>query len=244
MDKFMRAVQRLHKGEKGLTGLETAIILIAFVTVAAVFGYAILSAGIFSTEKAKESVYQGMQEAKSTMVITGDVIASQNITSGAYNTTSCPAGYNYTATSSVGEIMVTLSNNIGGEPIDLTVPQDNGLNVEGSELDCATACDGLLTCDEDGARTTVSYQDDNVRLSSVIWSTCWVVRNDSDSLLERGERVEMLIPIGVALANATGGPYELKANQRFTLEIKPPHGAVVTIQKWVPADIDPVMNLY
>jgi len=73
--KFMKAMHRLHKGQRGMTGLETAIILIAFVTVAAVFGYAVLSAGIFSAEKGKESVYAGLEQAKSSMELKGSVIA-------------------------------------------------------------------------------------------------------------------------------------------------------------------------
>lgn len=75
ISKFMKAMHRLHKGQRGMTGLETAIILIAFVTVAAVFGYAVLSAGIFSAEKGKESVYAGLEQAKSSMELKGSVIA-------------------------------------------------------------------------------------------------------------------------------------------------------------------------
>ncbi len=44
----MKALKKILEGQAGITGLETAIILIAFVTVAAVFGYAVLSAGLFS----------------------------------------------------------------------------------------------------------------------------------------------------------------------------------------------------
>jgi len=73
--KFMKAMHRLHTGQRGMTGLETAIILIAFVTVAAVFGYAVLSAGIFSAEKGKESVYAGLEQARSSMELKGSVIA-------------------------------------------------------------------------------------------------------------------------------------------------------------------------
>jgi len=73
--KFMKAMHRLHKGQRGMTGLETAIILIAFVTVAAVFGYAVLSAGIFSAEKGKEAVYAGLEQAQSSMELKGSVIA-------------------------------------------------------------------------------------------------------------------------------------------------------------------------
>ena len=37
INKFMKAMRNLHRDERGMTGLETAIILIAFVTGAAVF---------------------------------------------------------------------------------------------------------------------------------------------------------------------------------------------------------------
>ena len=51
-----RLVRRIEKEQQGITGIETAIILIAFVIVASVFSYVVLSAGLFSTQKAKEVV--------------------------------------------------------------------------------------------------------------------------------------------------------------------------------------------
>jgi len=66
----------LHRGEKGITGLETAIILIAFVTVASVLAYSVLSAGIFSSEKGKAAVYKGLDQASSSMELRGNVILS------------------------------------------------------------------------------------------------------------------------------------------------------------------------
>ena len=72
--KFTRALSRLHKGQKGVTGLETAIILIAFVTVASVLAYSVLSAGIFSAERGKETVYKGLEQAQSTMELGGAVL--------------------------------------------------------------------------------------------------------------------------------------------------------------------------
>jgi len=73
--KFKKSLRRAIRDQRGMTGLETAIILIAFVTVAAVFGYAVLSAGIFSAEKGKETVYAGLEQAKSSMELKGSVIA-------------------------------------------------------------------------------------------------------------------------------------------------------------------------
>ena len=74
-NKINRFFKGLHRGQKGITGLETAIILIAFVTVASVLAYSVLSAGIFSSEKGKETVYAGLNQASASMQVQGDVIA-------------------------------------------------------------------------------------------------------------------------------------------------------------------------
>jgi flagellin FlaB len=95
-------MHKLHKNERGMTGLETAIILIAFVTVAAVFGYAVLSAGLFSAERGKETIYAGLQQAKSNLETAGSCIAKT------------------TDNTTVSEVLFTLRNAIAGNPIDLT----------------------------------------------------------------------------------------------------------------------------
>lgn len=64
------------KDERGVTGLETAIILIAFVVVASVFAFTVLSTGIFSAERGKETVFAGLQEARGTIETKGSVIAN------------------------------------------------------------------------------------------------------------------------------------------------------------------------
>lgn len=110
MIKLMKAMQKLNKGEKGMTGLETAIILIAFVTVAAVFGYAVLSAGLFSAERGKETIYAGLEEAKSNMELSGSVLGKS------------------TDSDNVSTILFTVKNAIAGNPIDLT-PCDGTANA-------------------------------------------------------------------------------------------------------------------
>jgi len=72
--KLVKAIKSLHVGQRGMTGLETAIILIAFVTVASVLAYSVLSAGIFSAEKGKETVYSGLKSAQSSLEVKGAVI--------------------------------------------------------------------------------------------------------------------------------------------------------------------------
>ena len=53
------------KAEQGITGLETAIILIAFVVVASVFSYTVLTAGVFSSQKSSEAVNAAIDEVRS-----------------------------------------------------------------------------------------------------------------------------------------------------------------------------------
>jgi flagellin-like protein len=73
--KQKRYFKNIYKSQKGITGLETAIILIAFVVVAAVFAYTVLSAGLFSTQKAQEAVYNGLAETQSTLEVKGAVLS-------------------------------------------------------------------------------------------------------------------------------------------------------------------------
>ena len=60
--KQKRYFKNIYTSQKGITGLETAIILIAFVVVAAVFAYTVLSAGLFATQKSQEAVYSGLEK--------------------------------------------------------------------------------------------------------------------------------------------------------------------------------------
>ena len=71
-----KLMRKIHKGQRGITGLETAIILIAFVVVASVFAYTVLSAGIFSSQKGQEAIYTGLEQTRSTLELKGSVLAA------------------------------------------------------------------------------------------------------------------------------------------------------------------------
>jgi flagellin FlaB len=72
---WKRMIKRFKGDQKGITGLETAIVLIAFVIVASVFAYVVLSAGLFSSQKAKEAVQSGLGSTMSVLQLKGDIIA-------------------------------------------------------------------------------------------------------------------------------------------------------------------------
>jgi len=111
LNKFKRTMKKIHRDQRGITGLETAIILIAFVTVASVLAYSVLSAGIFSAERSKETVYKGLEHAQSTMESKGVVVATSS------------------DNSTIDTIIFQIASVLPGEQIDFTPPTGNDVTV-------------------------------------------------------------------------------------------------------------------
>ena len=63
-------IKKMYNDNKGFTGLEAAIVLTAFIVVAAVFSYVVLGAGFFTTDKAKQVVHTGTEQATSSADVT------------------------------------------------------------------------------------------------------------------------------------------------------------------------------
>ena len=80
--RLTRLFRSLHKKEEGITGLETAIILIAFVIVASVFAFVVLSTGLFSAERGKETVFAGLEKARGNLEVRGSLTVTDVDTDG------------------------------------------------------------------------------------------------------------------------------------------------------------------
>ena len=100
-------MKKFQKSE-AFTGLEAAIVLIAFVVVAAVFSYVVLGAGFFTTQKSQEVVYKGVQQATSNIVINGEV----------YGDAEGTADVN-TGPHRIHTILFSVQLAAGGTPVDL-----------------------------------------------------------------------------------------------------------------------------
>jgi flagellin FlaB len=87
--------------DEAFTGLEAAIVLIAFVVVAAVFSYVVLGAGFFTTQKAQEAVKTGVEQSSTAMQIKGSVLGLEG------------------ADDEIDTIQFTVELSAGGEPIDM-----------------------------------------------------------------------------------------------------------------------------
>ncbi len=192
--KFIKRVNPLLRDQRGITGLETAIVLIAFVVVSSVFAFAALSTGLFTTDKAKETIHAGLSEATGTMEMKGSLIAAGT------------AG----STGVVSKLTFAVANAAAGEPIDLS--QGNTIirytdSAQSETLDDATE----FTASDNGT-------------------------GDGDSLLERGEVFEIIIEMDIATSNDID--IELGTDTEFTLEVIPPRGAVLFIQRTTPVSFE------
>jgi len=187
--------QKIRRRQEGITGLETAIILIAFVIVASVFAYVVLSAGLFSAQKAKTAVNSGLDTTMSTIEIKGDIIAKMS------------GGV-------VEEIYLSVGIPSAGNAVDFT-PTANSTNF-----------------------LVISYSDATNLVPSVNWTVQRLSTINSDYLLDPNElfMVTVILP---TTGNISVGRYDT-----FALEMKPPDGPVLTIERTVPGRVTQYVNLH
>ncbi len=193
LSKLRRAVRARFRDESGITGLETAIVLIAFVVVAAVFAFVVLSTGLFSSERSKESVYAGLGKTRGTMTLSSGVVARAN------------AGLTQIDTLEFDVILAASGDQVN--------------------LDPAAASN----------RTVITYIDATTVVPDVAYTTT-VITGNTNAMLEQGELIR--ITVDIAAAGATVGP-----NAVFTIEIKPPTGSYMNVQRSAPPALLPIMQL-
>jgi flagellin FlaB len=211
-----RYVRKLVREERGITGLETAIVLIAFVVVAAVFAFTVLTTGLFTSEKAKETAMAGVAATSSTLTVKGSVTAIGG-----------PVGAG--CCNRIDHIRVKITgatdvNDVPFDPTQVLVTYQDDANValmtfnggDPSTTGGATACRGTGTATN--------------------W--CLIVRNNGSvaNTLEPGEVAEMYL--FTSLLNTT-----LTTNSQFRIEVIPQEGAAIALQRRTPLALAPVMNL-
>ena len=184
---------------RGITGLETAIVLIAFVVVSSVFAFAALSTGLFSADKSKETINAGLEEASGTLELRGSVILK-----GGPNSTG-DAG-------TADKLIFQVANAAGGESVNLT---------QGD--------------------TIIKYTDDNQTFlfdTTTEFTVTGDGNADSDKLVEPGEIYRIALNnLGTSLSP------DLTTGDTFILEVIPPQGAVLHIERTTPVFIESFNDL-
>ena len=194
----------LWRDQRGITGLETAIVLIAFVVVSSVFAFAVLTTGLYSNDKAGETIQAGLAEARGSMELKGSVVLTSSV--------SGTAGTISDATFQVGSAA-------GGGAIDLTP-----------------------------GKTLIKYTDptqSKMFTSTAGFTATGLGSADSDYLLERKEVFELHL---IDLEKSFGVGDDTLTNMlgpdtTFSLEVIPPQGAVLFVERNAPIFLDDSMSL-
>jgi len=186
--------------QKGITGIETAIILIAFVIVASVFAYVVLTAGLFSTQKANEAIHSGLEEAQNTIEVKGQVYGKM------------VNGY-------LDKVYLTVATTAGGDQIDFT-DTSNGSNY-----------------------VIISYADAFQIYNSVNWTLTKINAGNGDNLLDKTELFMITVDLSPVAAGTNIIAEKPGAYHKFTLEVKPPTGAVLTLERTIPARTNQIVGL-
>ena len=194
---------RTRKARKGIVGIEAAIVLIAFVIVAAALAFVTLNMGFFTTQKSKEAMGSSLKEASSALEVDGSVLGKTN-------------------GSALIEVAIPLKLSSGKNPIDLS----KTIVTIRTPTKAVTLTN--VNIDYDGADNSDPFTARGSNAAAFIGYV-----NDGDKLLETNEKWFLVINLSDSSVLGAGlSPYT-----SFTVEIKPPTGAPLTVERMVPPNL-------
>jgi len=212
-----------HK-HRGVVGIESAIVLIAFVIVAAALAFVVLNMGFATSQKAKTAIVATLGEAGSSLEVSGKVFAWSNstgvpelhvigipikIASGGQSVNLLS---NFTAVKYVSDA-VTYDDIYEG-----VTPQDpSPSNIENG----VTECQGIpLTIIDDNPITG----GPSTNTGACIYFT---VNLNNNNIIDQGEHAILAVIFGPAADRPT-------ALDKIKIELIPPSGATLTVERQIP----------
>ncbi len=197
---------RRRKTRKGITGIEAAIVMIAFVVVAAALAFVVLNMGMFTTQRAREVINKGLGEASSALEVDGSV-----------------TGITDSSGSGVELVSIPIKLAPGRESVDLGQGKTT-ISVFTSDLaieDWHKGVDPSTVTD----KTNLTGIDANITVPGAY--VLMLNEKTDDNVLEFGEKALVIIKLP---SNSHLGPYET-----IRVEIRPPEGAPLTVERTMPA---------
>jgi flagellin FlaB len=238
MEEWIKTLRRFARNKKAISGLETAIVLIAFVIVASAFAYAVLNMGFLATQKSQQVVLGGLQGASAALVVDGPVYG--------YGVNDATTG---NANFTMHTVIFWLKIASGADSVDLNInkttigfqnPRGVWPNIFNQYM--ASAGDkGNLTYTVNSVTYTAKYSVQNTPACTVQWEV------GSGNLLDPNEKVRItvdLLQLHMSTEQSSSKPGGLVLqNEQFKVIVKPPYGSVLDIVRNAPAQITAVNDL-
>jgi flagellin FlaB len=200
--------------KKGIVGIEAAIVLIAFVIVAAALAFVVINMGMYTTQKSKEVMQQGLNEATTALEVDGSVLGYV-IDTDAGAPVVPGVQYIYIPLKvSPGQLAVDFSSG----KIDIVINLPSGAY---SKINSGN--DPIPTSGTVGYISDLQFDDD---IAGTPVAKVYIIQGDGDNVLEPGEKFILVIGLPSTMA--------LKVYERFTVEIRPLQGAPLIVERSVP----------
>lgn len=215
-DKFRNSSRR------GIIGIESAIVLIAFVIVAAALSFVVLNMGFSTTQKAKTTIGQGLETSSSVLEVAGSVNGHLNSTASKLDVITLPLKV------ASGAKDVDLQQSLTGvRYFTKTVQYDNIYNGTLESGSYASVSDALA------AAKTAGILDKNPLASSgaatpskTVAIIYWTVNENNNKVLDKSESATLAI-----VFKAGDRPAQL---DRINTEVVPSIGAPMTVSRDIP----------
>lgn len=202
------------KFKKGIVGIEAAIVMIAFVVVAAALAFVVLNMGFYTTQRSKEVIGQGLSQASSALEIDGTVLAKVDKQK---NNLSC--------------VIIPIRLSAGQKDVDLTPGKADIavwiINKGGKTNTYNNASKQAITNQTNFDIDSLCNATTNANGVAVIWRD----PNNKDTVLQAGEKILVVINFTKLFS------YGLEPYDVFKVEIKPPIGSALTVERTVPASL-------
>lgn len=197
------------KRSRGIVGIEAAIVLIAFVVIAASFAYVVINMGFFATQETKSTIDKGIQEATSSLEIDGFVTGMTNSSNVAITYLAIPLKL------SIGQDQVDLSNSTM-----IVAVQDGNFSL-------ANIYGGVRTS------TDPSVADLMASVTGTPNATCFIYNSLSSTATSLQPNAKAYLVISL------GDTYGLVPYTKVAIEIRTSMGAALLIQRDIPGGLEP-----
>jgi len=202
--------KKLFRNRKGIVGVEAAIVLIAFLIIAAALSYVVINMGFYTTQKTKETMQTGLDESLTALQLDGVVTARTNGTSKEILYILVPVKL------SAGRGAVDLSNN--SVVVSVYLPNATLMNIYKG----AHPWTKNVTWDD--LISTLNLNDNQAKFA--------IYNDDGDTVLESNEKAFLLIRL-----DATKSEYMLGEYETIKIEVRTAKGAALTVVRTAPGGL-------
>ncbi|MBI1829095.1 MAG: flagellin [Thaumarchaeota archaeon] len=226
----MNLKTKQNRSHRGVIGIESAIVMIAFVIVAAALSFVVLNMGLSTTQQAKTTVSSSLETVSGSLQISGATLGIGWVSGGFINATNVPvtiAGSNGAV--NLDPSVTTISYTANGVQYANIYPTSSCLITNGAQLSINATLDQAVTsgCISSNPMKAPFTNPTNTR--AIIYFSA---QKNTNSVLEQGEEANVLVVFKKA--------DRLTTTNSFKEELTPSTGSVLTIDRTIP----PILGTY